>query len=202
VSGLGGAGAAGGAGRPHACCPAASTGGSRGPRASGKRSAPRPQADPCRPVGSWGAGRPTDPDRRERAPPSLFEAKPKTSKRGGCPPPWGGVGARSEATRRACSARRQSRPCGLATARRGLGRQPGRGASHPGSQRHRSVSAAGARAHPPGSWLLLTRRAAATVGAFASRSAMQRPRPVRPAARQPSLTAVSPWSHTTVSIEG
>lgn len=149
----GGAAAGGGAGRLHACCSAASAGGSRESRASGKRSATRPQADPCRPVGSWGASRPTVPDSERRAPPFQSKAQPETRMKGGCPPLWGGDGARSGATRRARSARRQSRPCGLATARRGLGRQPGRGASHPGSLRHRSVSAAGAPAHPPGSWL-------------------------------------------------
>lgn len=160
----GGAAAGGGAGRLPICCSAADARGSRESRASTDRRERRPQADPCRPIGSWGAGRPPVPDSERRAPPFQSKAKPETRMKGGCPPLGGGDGARRRSRRAGPEGRRQSRPCGLATARRGLGRQPGRGASHPGSLRHRSVSAAGAPAHPPGSWPLLTYRDATTTG--------------------------------------
>jgi hypothetical protein len=113
------------AGRPPARCPAAGTGGSRDTMAPSKRSAPRSKRAPLRAVGSWGASRPTVPERSERVPPlRSADSSPTCSERG--VPARFGRGRRQGAKRRAGpQVRRQSGTGGLATAKRGLGRQAG-----------------------------------------------------------------------------
>ena len=166
------------------------SGGSRGPRSpQGGRSA------------RGGRRAPTDPERSERALSFQSKAKPETRMKGGCPPVEGGVGARSEATRRARSARRQSEPRGVATATRGSGRQPGGGAFQPPRP-----------AEPLGSGCvcaqrtrlafgsLFTRGEVATVGGSASRSAMQSPQHVKPTASAVSFASLPRHSRSTLTI--